>query len=136
MLRTRLTEREMMDKARQGSGLVLPVMETTPEVQAATYARRAGLPDGYLSRPPRLRFNWGYWDAAALTARGILRPDGLTAKTILDRHPDLFYAHCWIYGEQVVRGQGEAGKSSEPAWQDFLASLTDPTLIHRVRANP
>jgi hypothetical protein len=92
-------------------------------------------PHAYLDRP-RIQFNWGYWDAIALTSKGAARPDGLTAETILDRHPDPFYANGYVMGAAVVRGQGPRGTSSEPAWQDFRAGLTDPNLIFRIEANP
>lgn len=87
-------------------------------------------------RRPRFQFNWGYWDGISLTARGAARRDGLTEETILAGHPNPFYAYGCLAGAAAVRGTGPHGTSSDPAWNEFLASLTDPDLIFRIEANP
>ena len=85
---------------------------------------------------PNFQFNRGYWDGISLTARGASRSDGLTEETILARHPNPFYAYGCLAGAAAVRGTGPHGTSSDPAWNDFLAGLTDPDLIFQIEANP
>jgi hypothetical protein len=85
---------------------------------------------------PRMRFNWGFWDAAALTARGVVRQDGIGADNIVGSHFDPFYAHGFVAGAAVIKGQGIDGHSSARAWDTFLAELTDPNLIFQIEVNP
>jgi hypothetical protein len=90
---------------------------------------------GFLNRP-RVRFNWGYWDGAALTARGIERQDGISADNIIGSHFDPFYAHGFVAGCAVVKGQGMDGQSSVRAWTEFQAGLTDSNLLFQIEVNP
>lgn len=112
----------------------MPIESPTHQATRLPSAPRRA-PHQYLDRP-RLQFNWGYWDAIALTSKGTERPDGLTAETIIAKHPDPFYAHGYVMGAAVVRGEFPRGRTSEPAWNEFRAALTDPNLIFRIEANP
>lgn len=104
---------------------IIDVKEGEKALQAMRYLQR-----------PRLRFNHGYWDGMALTARGAARQDGLIEENILALHPDPFYAYGCLAGAAAVRGEGPRGITSDPAWNDFLAGLTDPDLIFQIEANP
>lgn len=85
---------------------------------------------------PIVKFNHGYWDGAVLTARGLVRKDGIGADNILGSHFDPFYANGFVLGCKVIKGTGPDGQSSKRAWQEFLAGLTDPDLLFQVEANP
>lgn len=122
--------------------ILFPALEETPDRTTARIARKIARPPipersphPYLDRP-RIQFNWGYWDGIAFTSKGTERMDGLTAETILAKYPDPFYAHGYVMGAAVVRGEFPRGMTSEPAWNEFRAALTDPTLIFRIEANP
>lgn len=128
------------------AGLMVQILELEPSTGADILARRMTIPaqavarvprapHPYLDRP-RTQFNWGYWDGIALTSKGTERADGLTAETIVAKYPDPFYANGYVMGAAVVRGEFPRGQTSEPAWNDFRAGLTDPNLIFRIEANP
>ncbi len=104
-------------------------------MRTATRLQIPNAPPSFLDRPHH-RFNHGYWDGAALTARGVARQDGIDAENIIGSHFDPFYAHGFVSGCAVIKGQGPDGQSSARAWQEFLAGLTDPDLLFQVEANP
>lgn len=77
---------------------------------------------------PEVRFNWGYWDGAILTATGRQRADRATKDDILRRHFDPFYAHGFVEGCEAYAA-GRLANTSKAAWEDFLADLNDPGLL-------
>ncbi len=63
----------------------------------------------------RIRFNWGYHDAASDVLNGWKRHDGATKHTICDSHFDPAYAEGYRVGCEDAE-QGLSTQSSEPAW--------------------
>ncbi len=80
------------------------------------------------NQPPRVRFNWGYWDGAVNTAKGFTRPDGITRDNIVRHHFDPFYAQGYVAGCDA-QDAGRTAKSDDPAWEEFMSDLTDPDLL-------
>lgn len=81
----------------------------------------------------RVRFNWGFHDAALAVrcewdnadrnfgfAKGFL--DNIQgASDVLAKHPDSSYARGWFYGYHEAK-EGKMCDSSEPAWNDALSA--------------
>ena len=78
----------------------------------------------------RIRFNWGYHDAAQSVNKGWNSVGcnfgfGPTLKIntpgdVLARHPDKFYAEGWIRGYRDAEAK-IGTSSSEAAWNSFAA---------------
>jgi hypothetical protein len=77
----------------------------------------------------RVRFNWGYHDAAMAFVTKHNRQDGLTVENIEAGHFDPIYAKGWVAGwNDSVNGEYQT--TSRPAWID--SRLEDGYADHQI----
>jgi hypothetical protein len=80
----------------------------------------------------RVRYNWGFHDAATNHANKWIRPDRLTVETILAGHFDPIYAKGWVAG-WMASEKGEYSGTSITAWLN--SGIEDGYADHQIPVN-